>query len=38
MTLFLASIVLPLLAKSEKGNTEEAKEKMEKVAMGKDWA
>ncbi|TQR20293.1 hypothetical protein [Psychrobacillus vulpis] len=33
VTLILASIFLPLLAKSEKGNTEELKEEMERSAM-----
>lgn len=33
LTLVLASIVLPLLAKSEKGNTEEVKEEMEKLVI-----
>lgn len=33
LTLVLASIVLPLLAKSEKVNTEEAKEEMERLAI-----
>lgn len=33
VTLVLASIFLPLLAKSEKGNTEELKEEMERTAM-----
>ena len=33
LTLVLASILLPLLAKSEKGNSEEAKEKMEELAI-----
>ena len=33
LTLVLASIVLPLLAKSEKAGTEEAKEEMERLAI-----
>ena len=33
LSLVLASVVLPLLAKSEKGNAEEAKEEMERLAV-----